>query len=73
MNPEIGIVHNVSNHRLRDAFAVNALKKDDSGDGLRILQEHLGNQSIATTIRYRKISGHEQKELYQRLWSKDKS
>jgi len=38
VNPETGKVHNVSPHRLRDAFAVNAVKTDDSGDGLRILQ-----------------------------------
>jgi len=34
-NPETGKVHHVSPHRLRDAFAVNAVKHDDSGDGLR--------------------------------------
>jgi len=73
VNPETGVIHNVSNHRLRDAFAVHAVKRDDSGDGLRMLQHHLGHQSIATTMRYRKISGHEQREWYQRLWSKDKS
>jgi len=33
-----GKVHNVSPHRLRDAFAVMAVKHDDSGDGLRLLQ-----------------------------------
>jgi len=67
-NMETGKVHNVSPHRLRDAFAVHAVKLDDSGDGLRMLQEHLGHQSITTTMRYRKISGEEQKEWYDRLW-----
>ena len=67
-NQETGKVHNVSPHRLRDAFAVHAVKLDDSGDGLRMLQEHLGHQSITTTMRYRKISGQEQKEWYQKLW-----
>lgn len=42
INSETGRMHNVSPHRLRDAFAVNAVKRDDSGDGLRLLQEHLG-------------------------------
>ena len=42
VNPETGRVHNVSPHRLRDAFAVHAVKLDDSGDGLRFLQEHMG-------------------------------
>jgi len=73
-NPETGKVHNVSPHRLRDAFATHAVKLDDSGDGLRLLQEHLGHQSITTTMRYRKISGEEQKEWYKKLWQeKEKS
>ena len=41
VNPETGKVRGVSPHRLRDAFAVHAVKLDDSGDGLRLLQEHL--------------------------------
>jgi len=36
INPETGKLHGVSPHRLRDAFAVNAVKHDDSGDGLRL-------------------------------------
>jgi len=69
-NPETGRVHNVSPHRLRDAFAVHAVKHDDSGDGLRLLQEHLGHQSFNTTARYRKVAGHELREWYQKLWEK---
>jgi len=68
VNTETGKTHNVSPHRLRDAFAVHAVKLDDSGDGLRMLQEHLGHRSITTTMRYRKVSGEEQKEWYERLW-----
>ncbi len=68
VNPETGEVRGISPHRLRDAFAVMAVKRDDSGDGLRMLQEHLGHQSIATTMRYRKVSGEEQKEWYEKLW-----
>ena len=68
VNPETGRVHNVSPARLRDAFAVHAVKLDDSGDGLRLLQEHLGHQSFNTTAKYRKISGKEHKDWYQRLW-----
>jgi integrase/recombinase XerD len=37
VNSETGKTHNVSPHRLRDAFAVHAVKLDDSGDGLRLL------------------------------------
>ncbi len=69
---ESGKVHNVSPHRLRDAFAVHAVKLNDSGDGLRLLQEHLGHQNITTTMKYRKVSGEEQKEWYQNLWKGEK-
>lgn len=68
INSETGKVHHVSPHRLRDAFAVKAVKHDDTGDGLRMLQEHLGHQSISTTMRYRKVSGEEHKQWYRRLW-----
>jgi len=70
VNPETGRLHNVSPHRLRDALAVQAVKLDDSGDGLRLLQEHLGHQSFNTTAKYRKISGREHKQWYRRLWGK---
>jgi len=70
VNPETGEARGISPHRLRDAFAVHAVKLDDSGDGLRLLQEHLGHQNITTTMRYRKISGEEQKEWYKKLWKK---
>ena len=70
VNPETGRVHNVSPHRIRDSFAVNAVKVDDSGDGLRLLQEHLGHTSFNTTARYRKVAGEEHRQWYQRLWDK---
>ena len=70
-NLETGKTHNVSPHRLRDAFAVYAVKVDDSGDGLRLLQEHLGHQSFNTTAKYRKVSGKEHQEWYERLWGKN--
>ena len=71
VNPETGRVHNVGPHKLRDAFSIHAVKRDDSGDGLRMLQEHLGHQSITTTMRYRKVAGEEHKEWYERLWNKE--
>lgn len=71
INPETGKLHNVSPHRLRDAFAVHAVKLDDSGDGLRMLQEHLGHASFNTTAKYRKVAGKELKDWYDRLWSKE--
>jgi len=70
VNPETGKVHYVSPHRLRDSFAVNAVKIDDSGDGLRLLQEHLGHASFNTTARYRKVAGEEHRRWYERLWDK---
>ena len=73
LNPETGRVHNVSPHRLRDAFATHAVKLDDSGDGLRMLQEHLGHQSFNTTAKYRKVSGKEHRDWYHKLWKADKS
>jgi integrase/recombinase XerD len=60
----------ISPHRLRDAFAIHAVKTDDSGDGLRLLQEHLGHASFNTTARYRKVAGDEHREWYEKLWSK---
>ena len=70
INPETGRVRGVSPHRLRDAFAVHAMKMDDSGDGLRLLQEHLGHASFNTTAKYRKVAGEEHKEWFERLWYK---
>lgn len=71
VNSETGRVHNVSPHRLRDAFATHAVKLDDSGDGLRMLQEHLGHSSFATTARYRKVSGKEHADWYLKLWNEE--
>jgi len=73
VNPETGKVHGVSPHRLRDSFAIHAMKLDDSGDGLRLLQEHLGHASFDTTARYRKVAGEEHREWYERLWGKGKN
>ena len=70
VNPETGRIHHISPHRLRDAFSVNAVKHDDSGDGLRMLQEQLGHASISTTMRYRKVAGEELRQWYIRLWEK---
>ncbi len=71
INPETGRVHNVSPHKLRDSFATHAMKLDDSGDGLRMLQEHLGHANFNTTAKYRKVAGEELKDWYNRLWEKE--
>ena len=68
LNPETGQIHGVSPHRLRDSFTIRAIKVNDSGDGLRLLQEHLGHQSITTTMKYRKVAGNELKTWYGKLW-----
>ncbi len=70
INPETGRTHNVSPHKLRDCFSVHAVKTNDTGDGLRMLQEQLGHVSIATTMRYRKVAGNELKRWYNSLWEK---
>jgi len=71
VNPETGKTRGISPHRLRDAFAVHAVKINDSGDGLRLLQEHLGHASFNTTARYRKVAGDEHRKWYEQLWRKD--
>ena len=71
VNPDTGKTRGVSPHRLRDAFAVHAMKQDDSGDALRLLQEHLGHASFNTTARYRKVAGEEHRRWYARLWRKE--
>ena len=68
VNPETGAVRGISPHRLRDAFSVHAMKLDDSGDALRLLQEHLGHASFNTTARYRKVAGEEHRRWYNHLW-----
>jgi integrase/recombinase XerD len=70
VNPETGRLRGVSPHRLRDAFSVHAMKLNDSGDGLRLLQEHLGHASFNTTAKYRKIAGDEHRSWYDQLWNK---
>ena len=68
VNPETGRIRGVSPHRLRDAFSVHAMKLDDSGDALRLLQEHLGHSSFNTTAKYRKVAGEEHRKWYESLW-----
>jgi len=68
VNPETGRIRGTSPHRLRDAFSVHAMKVDDSGDGLRLLQEQLGHLNFNTTAKYRKIAGEEHRQWYDRLW-----
>ena len=68
VNPETGKVHGVSPHKLRDAFAVMAVQRDDSTDSVRMLQEQLGHANVGTTLCYRKVAGKELKEWYRKLW-----
>lgn len=70
VNPETGKAHGVSPHKLRDAFAVMAVQRDDSTDSIRMLQEQLGHANIGTTMHYRKVAGEELKDWYTRLWEK---
>jgi len=72
VNPGTGRARHVSPHRLRDAFAVMAVQRDDSMDAIRMLQEQLGHASIATTMRYRKVAGQELRAWYDSLWQERK-
>jgi len=67
VNPATGETRGVSPHRLRDAHATLMVQKDDSTDSIRMLQEHLGHASIATTMRYRKVGGKEHQDWYRRM------
>lgn len=67
LNPDSGITHNVSPHKLRDAFAVQAIKTDNTTDGARLLQEQLGHQNIATTMHYRKVSGQDLQAWHEKV------
>ena len=71
VNPETGRMRGISPHRLRDAFAVHAVKLNDSGDALRLLQEHLGHASFNTTAKYRKVSGAEHRDWFGKLWKEE--
>jgi integrase/recombinase XerD len=46
------------------------MKLNDSGDGLRLLQEHLGHASFITTAKYRKIAEDEHRSWHDQLWNK---
>lgn len=71
VNPETGRTRGVSPHRLRDAFSIHAMKLDDSGDALRLLQEHLDHASFNATAKYRKIAGEEHRKWYESLWGEN--
>jgi integrase/recombinase XerD len=73
INPDTGRERGVSPHRFRDSFSVHAVKLNDSGDGLRLLQEHLGHASFNTTAKYRKVSGKEHRDWYDSLWGESRS
>lgn len=71
-NPETEKYHNVSPHKLRDAFAVHAMKLNPTMEGARLLQEQLGHKDIGTTMRYRKLALEEQQDWYDKLFEKEK-
>jgi integrase/recombinase XerD len=71
IDAKTGRIMNISPHRLRDAFAVHAMQTDDSGEGMRQLQEHLGHARFDATAKYRKISGEEAAEWYDKLWPEE--
>ena len=68
INPATGKKRGISPHRLHDAFAINAIQKDDSADGLLMLQQYMGHANFNTTAKYRKIALEEQRQWYDKLW-----
>jgi integrase/recombinase XerD len=71
-NTETGRTHYVSPDRLRDAFTAHAVKLDNSYDGIRMLQAHLGHKSISTTTDGKKLSQQELNTWYSKLWETEK-
>jgi integrase/recombinase XerD len=67
VNSSTGVVRHISPHKFRDAFAIQAMKMDSSGDGQRLLQEHLGHAKFDTTARYRKLAGEEREDWFNKL------
>jgi integrase/recombinase XerD len=66
IHPETGREHYVSPHRLRDAFATQAISADPSVEGRVKLQHHLGHRSFETTAKYLKFA--RDREWYDRIW-----
>lgn len=56
LNPETGKRHFVHPHSMRDSLAVDWLNYDDSAEGQKALQQHLGHKRFETTVRYFKLT-----------------
>jgi integrase/recombinase XerD len=72
MNQETGRVHHVSPHRSRDAFGTYAAKMNPTWEGMRLLQEMMGHEDIATTAKYQKIAGVELATYHDNLFKEKK-
>lgn len=70
-NPENEKKHHVSPHKLRDAFAIDAMKKKPTMDDARLLQEMLGHAKIDTTMHYRKVQMTELHDFYDSLMEEE--
>ena len=67
INPDTGKMHTVSPHSFRVAFTVHWIQANDSTESLKALQEHLGHQNFATTMRYRKMNLEERRKYYDNI------
>ena len=67
INPDTGKMHSVGPHSFRVAFTVRWIQANDSAESLKALQEHLGHQNFATTMRYRKMNLEERRKYYDNI------
>ena len=72
LNRETNKVHHVSPHRLRDALAVTAMKRDNSPEGAKLLQEMLGHANQNTTQHYNKVGNDDLAKWHESIIGEEK-
>lgn len=68
-HPDSGKKHRVSPHKMRDAHALEWIRRSGSDvSAQRKLQQQLGHKSFGTTTRYLKFDDREVGETYDKIW-----